>query len=142
MWDLIRTFLRMPKPALSKGAERWIHEQAELVATLVRLQLKGSNLLPIDAWHRHRESLLGYACGMTEHLCAKHNVKQSSPGVALAAIAGVMAGAVTFDEIMESCASFQQGQGSTFISAHQVGWRDLGTLSPSALPAGLSQLLG
>ena len=78
---------------------------------------------------------------MTEHLCAKQNIKKSVSGVALLALAAVVEDGVTAEEIMTACVSLQQIQDVAYVAAHKIGWHDLGVLSPNTMPTGLSKLL-
>ena len=141
MWSRIGKFLGRAEPALSESTERWVLSQAEFVATLVRQQLKANGLSPMEAWRRNRAPFLGYICGMTEHLCAKQKIKKSVPGVALLALVAIVEDGLTPDEIMTACVSLQQIQDIGYVAAHEIGWHDLGVLSPNAMPTGLSKLL-
>lgn len=141
MWGSLKKMFGRSEPAPSPDMERWIISQAETVTTLVKLQLKEKALSPSHVWRTNRAALLGYTCGMTEHLCAKLDIRKNAPGVALMALAGVMEREVTFDEIMDSCVSLQQGQDVAYTAAHKIGWHDFGTVSPAGLPIGLVALL-
>ena len=121
--------------------QRWCMSQAKTVAFLISVQLKNVGKSQFESWGGHHVTILGYACGMAGHVCAKFNVRKSEPGIALMVLGELTAGALRPDDLFNMLVVVQTSNYDDYSRAHKVGWHDLGTLSPDGLPTGLEALI-
>jgi len=114
-----------------------------MIASLVRTQLKRAKISSRASLRPHRPVILGYACGMTEHLCAKFHFSDHAPEMVLLVVtelAGLAGGSVGTDDIVKMLITAQTAQDESFARAREIGWHDLGSPSPTGLETLLHEL--
>jgi hypothetical protein len=130
------------KPPLRSEAATRFNGQAAMIASLVRAQLKRAKSSSRASLRPHRKAILGYACGMTEHLCAKFHFSDHAPEMVLLVVTELAGGSAGADDIVKMLITAQTAQDESFARAREVGWDDLGTPSPTGLEKLLHELRG
>jgi hypothetical protein len=128
------------KPPLRSEAATRFNGQAAMIASLVRAQLKRAKSSSRASLRPYRQVILGYACGMTEHLCAKFHFSDHAPEMALLVVAELAGGSAGTDDIVKMLITAQTAQDESFARARKTGWDDLGMPSPAGLEALLREL--
>jgi hypothetical protein len=127
-------------PELRSVAAKRFNGQAEMIAALMRSQLKRAKRASCISLRPYRPVIFGYACGMTQHLCEKFNFSHYAPEMALVVVSDLAGGSVGPHEVVKMLIEVQTAQDEGYARAHRIGWDDLGTPSPTGLETLLQEL--